>query len=226
MNKASLIPAGTSLVGEVEGDADLIVMGRVEGPIHVSGALVIESTGLVRGHVRARTVTVRGVLKGDAYGEEAIRVERSARLIGELTAPRVKVVPGAAFRGQIHVGQVGEPRLQIYDPSLHTLTGQPAPIEPPSAHEAESHSAPHAPSESELESVSLEGATIPVPPRVPQLDPVALPPVEIDELEDEAPTLSEMRPTLPFIPKDEKKPTFELKMPTLGRKRGRRRAEV
>lgn len=208
MNKASLIPAGTSLVGEVEGDADLIVMGRVEGPIHVGGALVIESTGLVRGHVRARTVTVRGVLKGDAYGEEAVRVERSARLIGELTAPRVKVVPGAAFRGQIHVGQVGEPRLQIYDPSLHTLTGQPAPVEP-----------------------ALDGATIPVPPRVPAAEVAVLPPVapvQIEEIEDEAPTLSEMRPTLPFIPKEEKKQkkTFELTMPTLGRRRGRRRAEV
>ena len=202
MNKASLIPAGASLVGEVEGDADLIVLGRVEGPIHIGGALVIESTGLVRGHVRARTVTVRGVLKGDAYGEEAVRVESSARLIGELTAPRVKVVPGAAFRGQIHVGEIGEPSLRIYDPALHTLTGHSAPPEmvPPPA-------MPAAP--------AVPVGAIPIAPSPAKLEMVD---------EDDAPTLSEMRPTLPFVP-TEKKPTFQLKMPTLGRRRGRRRVE-
>ena len=48
-----------------------------------------------------------------------------------------------------------------------------------------------------------------------------------DDIDEDAPTLSEMRPTLPFIPKEKKaRPTFELKMPTLGRKRGRRRVEV
>lgn len=127
MRKTSVIPEGVTLVGDVEGDADLVVLGRVEGPIHVGGALVIEGSGVVRGHVRARSVVVRGVLKGNAFGDELVRVDEGARLVGELTAPRVHVVPGAQFRGQIHVGQVGEPRLSTYDPSLHTFSGWPSP---------------------------------------------------------------------------------------------------
>ncbi len=127
MRKTSVIPVGMTLVGEVEGDADLVVFGRVEGPIHVGGSLVIEVGAVVRGHVRGRSVTVRGVLKGDAFGDELVRVDESARLVGELTAPRVQVTPGAHFRGQIHVGQVGEPHLSSYDPRLHTVSGWPAP---------------------------------------------------------------------------------------------------
>lgn len=127
MRKTSVIPSGVTLVGDIEGDADLVVYGRVEGPIHVDGTLVIEAEGVVRGHVHARTVVVRGVLKGNAFGDEVVRVDEGARLVGELTAPRVQVVPGAQFRGQIHVAQVGEPRLTTYDPRLHTFSGWPAP---------------------------------------------------------------------------------------------------
>lgn len=127
MRKTSVIPSGVTLVGDVEGDADLVVYGRVEGPIHVGGSLVIEASGVVRGHVRARSVVVRGVLKGNAFGDELVRVDEGARLVGELTAPRVQVVPGAHFRGQIHVASVGEPRLTIYDPTLHTFSGWPSP---------------------------------------------------------------------------------------------------
>ncbi len=127
MRKTSVIPSGVTLVGDVEGDADLVVYGRVEGPIHVGGSLVIEASGVVRGHVRARAVVVRGVLKGNAFGDELVRVDEGARLVGELTAPRVQVVPGAHFRGQIHVASVGEPRLTIYDPTLHTFSGWPSP---------------------------------------------------------------------------------------------------
>jgi cytoskeletal protein CcmA (bactofilin family) len=127
MRKTSVIPSGVTLVGDVEGDADLVVYGRVEGPIHVGGSLVIEGSGVVRGHVRARAVVVRGVLKGNAFGDELVRVDEGARLVGELTAPRVHVVPGAHFRGQIHVASVGEPRLTIYDPTLHTFSGWPSP---------------------------------------------------------------------------------------------------
>ena len=127
MRKTSVIPSGVTLVGDIEGDADLVVYGRVEGPIHVGGTLVIEGSGVVRGHVRASAVIVRGVLKGNAFGDELVRVDEGARLVGELTAPRVQVVPGAHFRGQIHVATVGEPRLTTYDPTLHTFSGWPSP---------------------------------------------------------------------------------------------------
>lgn len=127
MNKPSVLPAEMTFVGQIEGDGDLVVFGRIDGPVHVSGALVIEAGALVRGHVHGRTVTVRGVLKGNAFGDESVRIDAGARLVGELTAPRVKVVPGARFRGQVHMTEVGQPMLSTYDPSLHTFAGVPAP---------------------------------------------------------------------------------------------------
>ncbi|MBO6938786.1 MAG: polymer-forming cytoskeletal protein [Deltaproteobacteria bacterium] len=128
MKKPSVLPAGVRLRGEVEGEGDLIVFGQVDGPVRVDGALVIEAGGLVRGHVHARHVTVRGALKGDAFADEGVRVDGTARIVGDLTAPRVRVTPGAQFSGQVHVEALdAAPPLRSYDPALHTFTGLPSP---------------------------------------------------------------------------------------------------
>ncbi len=194
MKKTSVIPAGVTLVGDIEGDADLVVAGKVDGPIHVSGALLIEAGGQVRGHVRARTVTVRGVLKGDAYGELAVRVEESARLVGELTAPRVQVAVGARFRGQVHMNEVGEPRLSAYDPALHTFSGLPAPSRQAPAEAGVFEEAPRTPFEARPAEAMREEA-----PRAEEPTP--------------APTRSEAADP-------RRRP---LRMPSVGRVRGRRR---
>jgi len=128
VKKPSVLPSGVRFRGEMEGEGDLIVFGHVDGPVRVDGSLVIEDGGLIQGHVHARQITVRGALKGDAFADESIRVDASGRLVGDLTAPRVRVTPGAQFSGQVHV-QVLEsaPPLRTYDPALHTFTGLPAP---------------------------------------------------------------------------------------------------
>lgn len=128
MKKPSVLPPGVRFRGEIEGEGDLIVFGHVDGPVRVGGALVIEDGGLIRGHVHARQITIRGALKGDAFADESIRVDGSGRLVGDLTAPRVRVTPGAQFSGQVHVQTLdAAPPLRSYDPALHTFTGLPAP---------------------------------------------------------------------------------------------------
>lgn len=108
-DKPSIIPAGVTFRGDVQGDADLLVFGRIDGEIRLSGALVVEESGSVRGEVRARSVTVRGVVVGDAYGVESVRVDDGARMVGDATAPRVLIVEGARFRGRIHMRDDGSP---------------------------------------------------------------------------------------------------------------------
>ncbi|MEM6961280.1 MAG: polymer-forming cytoskeletal protein [Myxococcota bacterium] len=101
MRRPSCIPLGVALRGTIHGDEDLIVAGRVEGDIHVTGALMVDSSGAVRGEIRARSVTVRGVVAGHVFGEESIRVDDGARMVGDAVAPKVLIVPGALFRGQV-----------------------------------------------------------------------------------------------------------------------------
>lgn len=126
-----MIPAGVVVEGTIDGDGDLIVLGRVEGPIRLVGSLSIEEGAMVRGHVHARVVSVSGVLKGDAYGDDLVRVEANARMVGDVRAPRIKVVRGAQLSGKLHMGEVQAPTLATYDAGMHTFTGQPAPTAEP-----------------------------------------------------------------------------------------------
>jgi cytoskeletal protein CcmA (bactofilin family) len=91
------------LVGDVTGEEDFVVFGTVEGEIAIDGAVVVESSGTVRGNVQGRTVTVRGVIIGDASAAEAIRVDDGGRMVGDVHAPRVNIVKGARFRGHVHM---------------------------------------------------------------------------------------------------------------------------
>ena len=109
MSRPSVIPRGMKLVGATRGDEDLVVFGRIEGPIEITGMLVIEAGGAVRGDVQAKTVTIRGALAGDAHAEESLWVEEGARVVGDLRGPRVKVADGARFTGRVEIGALREP---------------------------------------------------------------------------------------------------------------------
>lgn len=162
MNKPSLLPEGVVLEGSLEGSGDFVVRGRIEGPIHIDGTLLIDESGLVRGHVHARSVTIRGVLKGNAFGDESVRIDASARVVGDVTAPRVRVVRGARFRGQVHMGEAGDPVLAKYDASQHTFTGVPAPTPEPATREMQARTP---------DWETLVGAAAPVSVKLQEVEP-------------------------------------------------------
>ncbi len=105
MNRPSVLPGGMRLVGDIEGDEDLVVFGDVDGEIRLGGALVVEATGRVRGNVSARSIAIRGIVIGDATGIEAVRVDDGACVVGDLHAPRVQVVKGAKLRGHVKMAE-------------------------------------------------------------------------------------------------------------------------
>lgn len=109
MSRTSVLPAGVTLVGAIEGAGDLVVAGTVEGPIELEGGLVIEEGGRVDGDVSVTTLIVRGVLTGDAAARETIRLEGSAMVVGDAVAPRVHIVDGARVRGRVRMN--GEPMV-------------------------------------------------------------------------------------------------------------------
>ncbi len=83
---------------------DLEVLGFVEGEIAILGDVTIDATGIVGANVTGRKLVVRGAVKGDLTGEEAILLEDGARVAGDVKAPRVAIAPGALVRGYVETG--------------------------------------------------------------------------------------------------------------------------
>lgn len=95
-------PTLTFRGGELSSDEDLIIEGTVEGKIaHQSHHLTIGKNGKVKANVRARLITVYGTVEGDLHGDEGVQIAASARVVGNVVAPRVSLEPGARFEGSI-----------------------------------------------------------------------------------------------------------------------------
>jgi cytoskeletal protein CcmA (bactofilin family) len=159
MTRRSTIPEGMSLATEeetpvIEGPGDLIVHGRVTGSVRIDGTLVIEPSGSVRGPVAARSVTVRGVLVGNAIAEEVVQVEDQGRVVGDLAAPRVRIVGGARCRGRVRMsGEGAAPQPSERPPGrpervedAHPLAAEPSHAPPPRAEAEEATPEPERPS--------------------------------------------------------------------------------
>jgi len=109
MSQSSVIGAGTIVRGNVEGDGSLEIFGRVEGDVSMGGDVVVGETGAVRGNVSGEKISVHGAVQGDLRGADAVLLERGAKVVGDLSAPRIGIANGALMRGAVRTE--GEPAL-------------------------------------------------------------------------------------------------------------------
>jgi cytoskeletal protein CcmA (bactofilin family) len=101
----TVIGRTTRVRGRVTGAVDLEVQGFVEGEITVGGDVTVDTHGMVGASVRGRRLLVRGAVKGDLVADESILLEPTARVVGDLRAPRVAIATGALVRGYVQTGE-------------------------------------------------------------------------------------------------------------------------
>lgn len=88
--------------GELTGEEDLIIEGRVEGQINLKNHnLVVGEGGNVEAEVFAKSVIVLGQLKGNLNAEEKVEIKASGSLTGDIQSPRAVIEDGAKFKGCI-----------------------------------------------------------------------------------------------------------------------------
>jgi cytoskeletal protein CcmA (bactofilin family) len=148
-SNVSVIGRATRVRGRVTGAVDLEVQGFVEGEIAVGGDVTVDTHGLVGASIRGRRLVVRGAVKGDLHGEEAVLLEEGARVVGDVRAPRVAIAPGALVRGYVETGdgagapaRAGRPAAAAR-PAAPAVSGASA-ARPasPAAHAAHAHAVP------------------------------------------------------------------------------------
>jgi len=102
--KSDVSVVGSSLLiqGDMTGDEDLVVQGRIEGSITLKKNLVtIGKEGRVGATVSAKTIRVEGTVDGELRGKEQVIVTRTGSVSGNIVAPRVTLEDGCRFKGAI-----------------------------------------------------------------------------------------------------------------------------
>lgn len=92
-----------SVRGTLAGEEDLVVEGRVEGSIALTGHLAVAEAGVVEADIEVDSVDVHGQVEGDILAATAITLHESARVSGNLRAPRVVIADGAQFKGTVEM---------------------------------------------------------------------------------------------------------------------------
>lgn len=100
---ATHVAPGSSIVGRIEGATDVVIDGHLDGEVLIDGRVRVGSQGRVEGRLEANLVEVGGRVDGDVRGHERIILTASARLHGDLQAPRVVIEEGAFFKGQVNM---------------------------------------------------------------------------------------------------------------------------
>ncbi len=120
---ASVIGPRAVVKGELLGDDDVLVQGRVEGRVRISRELRIAPGGHVAADVHAASIVVSGELAGNCVATHRIEIQATGRLTGDIRAPRVTIAEGASFRGKTDMGRGEKPAPT----STPTPTSPPAP---------------------------------------------------------------------------------------------------
>ena len=88
--------------GDMTGEEDLLVQGRIEGTVSLKNNLVtVGKDGHVNATVDARVIKIEGTVEGDLRGNEQVIVTRTGNVRGNIVAPRVTLEDGCRFKGSI-----------------------------------------------------------------------------------------------------------------------------
>ena len=100
----AILGAGLTIKGQISGDEDLQIDGKVEGPIALKGQrLTVGQNGEIVSDVHAREVIVYGKVRGNLHAEDRVEVKKDGSVVGNITGGRVLIEDGAYLKGQIEI---------------------------------------------------------------------------------------------------------------------------
>lgn len=107
---SSWLTPSMKVKGAISGNEDLLVDGKVEGPISVGEhRLTVGREGQVIGGLAAREIIIYGKVEGNqSVVGESIEIKKDASMIGNVTTRRIVIEDGGAFKGSIDIEENGK----------------------------------------------------------------------------------------------------------------------
>lgn len=100
--------------GDLSVKGVLRIDGDFQGTLRTPSKVYIGSKGRINSTIYARTVVVGGVVRGDIYASERVKVLSSAIIIGTVYAPKLIAEEGVMLHGGFQITGKNLPR-EAYD---------------------------------------------------------------------------------------------------------------
>jgi len=133
--EAATIGPSIAIKGDLTGEEDLVIQGRVEGKIDLKqNSVTIGRDGKAKADIYGKQISVEGEVDGNLHGQEQVSVRSSGSVRGNICAPRVSIEDGARFKGTIDM-EVKSGERQPQNPTAEAkassgagVPGSPSPL--------------------------------------------------------------------------------------------------
>lgn len=113
MSSVAIIGKSIVIKGELSGNEDLTIEGKVDGKINLTdNNLIIGAEGRIKADLYARQVTITGTVEGDVVASERVEITSSGSLKGNIRAPRLVILDGAMFEGAVEMQKLASSDAQ------------------------------------------------------------------------------------------------------------------
>jgi cytoskeletal protein CcmA (bactofilin family) len=104
VRSSARLGATIQIKGQVSGDEDLQIDGKVLGPISLRGhQLTVGSTAQLNSEIHAGEVVVSGKVVGNVHARGRVDIRKDGSLIGDISTARISIEDGAHFKGRIEI---------------------------------------------------------------------------------------------------------------------------
>ena len=110
--------------GNISGEGSIIILGSFDGQFDLKGQLKIAQGAKIKGKLRATNIFVNGNIDGEIAATEKVQLENTARIKGGIVTPRISVLEGAMFDGEIKMSDSASQTFKPVSP------GQPQAVKP------------------------------------------------------------------------------------------------
>ncbi len=96
----TIVGPGTAVEGRLSSTGPIRVEGRVVGHLQSEEQIMVLASGRVKADIDAKHVVISGEVEGDVTATERMEITRGAKLIGNISAPRISIDEGVLFEGR------------------------------------------------------------------------------------------------------------------------------
>ncbi len=96
--------SGTSIVGNIESEADIRIDGKLHGNVHTKSKLVLGLNAIIEGDVICVNGYIEGKINGNVECSDLLILSKTAFVSGDIVIKKLVVEEGAKFNGRCTMG--------------------------------------------------------------------------------------------------------------------------
>lgn len=98
-DKLNRIVEGTHIKGDIKGDSNFRIDGKLIGSLDTLGKLVIGPTGIIEGEVKCSNADIEGIFNGNLIVDGLLNIKSTAKITGTITTNQIGMEVGCSFSG-------------------------------------------------------------------------------------------------------------------------------